>query len=276
MLNSDQIRKIAEIIREHSAAMMYLFTGVAPNEISLRKLVDAGVIDSADSLDVMKDAYVYGILATYPELAKESVPEILDRIKAIPLSEIERNAVKWLSESAANYCQGLGNRFDVAAGRIVHDAAREAMLLRVIKETMASEAAKRETRSRVVTALRDATKDMQRDWQRVVNTELHQAMTTGTAAAISREFGKGATIIVRPYPDACDLCKDAYLDRSGVPRIFRLTEVSAKNNVGRKTAELRKAPGLPPLHPHCFCQISYFDEKVHEFDKEGRIVLKEK
>lgn len=276
MLNRDQIRKIAEIIREHSAAMMYLFTGVTPESFSLHKLVEAGVIDSADSLDVIKDAYVYGILASYPELAKEPVPEILDRIKAIPLSEIERGAVKWLSESAANYCQGLGNRFDVATGRIVHDAARELMLLRVIKETMASEAAKRESRSRFVTALRDATKDMQRDWQRVVNTELHQAMTMGTAAAISREFGKGATIIVRPYPDACDLCKDAYLDRSGVPRVFRLTEISARNNVGRKTTELRKAPGLPPLHPHCFCQISYFDEKAHEFDKEGRIVLKEK
>jgi len=39
-------------------------------------------------------------------------------------------------------------------------------------------------------------------------------------------------------------------------------------------AEIRKAPGLPPLHPHCLCEMSYFNPKMHTFDEKGRTVFK--
>jgi hypothetical protein len=277
MLNAKQIEEISEAIKDHFGAMIYLMTGKTPSGVSFKRLVDRGVLASGPSVSSLSDAYVYGLLSGIdPEKLKgKTVSEIADWIKRIPLSEIERTAVGWLSESAASYCQGLGNRFDLATGRFISDSVKEAAMMGKIRETLADKAAQRKTRKEIITALRDATKDAHRDWQRIVNTELHQAYTYGQAKAIKDHFGDESTVIVRPFPDACASCKAAYLDKkTGVPKVFKLKTLASRNNVGRKAAELRAKPGLPPLHPHCMCQVHYFDSKIHKFDKKGRIVLK--
>ena len=277
MLNTGQIKEISEAIKEHFGAMIYLMTGKTPSGVSLERLIDRGIVAPGPSVSSLSDAYVYGLLSGIdPKNIKgKSVSEVVDWIKRIPLSEIERTAVSWLSESAASYCQGLGNRFDLATGRIISDSVKEVAMMGKIRETLADQAKRRSTRKEIVTALRDATKDAHRDWQRIVNTELHQAYTYGQAKAIKDHFGEEANVIVRPFPDACSSCRAAYLDKkTGLPKVFKLKTLAARNNVGRKAAELRAKPGLPPLHPHCFCQVHYFNSKVHEFDKQGRIVFK--
>ena len=277
MLNTGQIKEISEAIKEHFGAMIYLMTGKTPSGVSLERLIDRGIVAPGPSVSSLSDAYVYGLLSGIdPKNIKgKSVSEVVDWIKRIPLSEIERTAVSWLSESAASYCQGLGNRFDLATGRIISDSVKEVAMMGKIRETLADQAKRRSTRKEIVTALRDATEDAHRDWQRIVNTELHQAYTYGQAKAIKDHFGEEANVIVRPFPDACSSCRAAYLDKkTGLPKVFKLKTLAARNNAGRKAAELRTKPGLPPLHPHCFCQVHYFNSKVHEFDKQGRIVFK--
>ena len=277
MLNTGQIKEISEAIKEHFGAMIYLMTGKAPSGVSLKRLIDRGIVAPGSSVSSLSDAYVYGLLSGIdPKNIKgKSVSEVVDWIKRIPLSEIERTAVSWLSESAASYCQSLGNRFDLATGRIISDSVKEVAMMGKIRETLADQAKRRSTRKEIITALRDATKDAHRDWQRIVNTELHQAYTYGQAKAIKDHFGDESTVIVRPFPDACASCKAAYLDKkTGLPKVFKLKTLASRNNVGRKAAELRAKPGLPPLHPHCMCQVHYFDSKIHKFDKQGRIVLR--
>ena len=277
MLNTGQIKEISEAIKEHFGAMIYLMTGKTPSGVSLKRLIDRGIVAPGPSVSSLSDAYVYGLLSGIdPKNIKgKSVSEVVDWIKRIPLSEIERTAVSWLSESAASYCQGLGNRFDLATGRIISDSVKEVAMMGKIRETLADQAKRRSTRKEIITALRDATKDAHRDWQRIVNTELHQAYTYGQAKAIKDHFGHESTVIVRPFPDACASCKAAYLaKKTGLPKVFKLKTLASRNNVGRKAAELRAKPGLPPLHPHCMCQVHYFDSKIHKFDKQGRIVLR--
>jgi hypothetical protein len=277
VLTAKQIEEIRRIIREHTAAIVFQATGVVPLDADLKKLKAEGIIDKTVTHSALTDAYIYGLLSEKdPDKLKGATPEeILEMIRKAPLSFQESRAADWLAENAGIYCQGLGNRIEETTMRIIHDAMKERAMLGAIQETLARTAEERKTRSEMVTALRDATGDMRRDWQRIVNTELHTARTEGTAASIRKIFGGDPTVFVRPNSDACETCHAAYLETSGRPKLFKLSQLEI-SNIGRKTQELRARPGKPPLHPHCYCQLQYFNPDTMEFDEEGRVVFKEK
>lgn len=273
ILSQNQIEELKQIIHNHMGASIWLMTGIVPTDADFKEIqkLAPGV-----PLDAIKDAYLYGMLTSLrPDIKDLPYDKIKEMISKIPLGEIEKASIKWLSESAALYCVGLGNVIEAGTLRIVHDAAKDAWMLGAIQDTLSAGVKTRKTRSQMITDLRDATGDKSRDWHRIVNTELHSARTQGVARGISKYFGGGSTVIVRPHPDCCDMCRAAYLVR-GTPKVFKLAELAARNNIGGKRAELVKEPGLPPLHPHCMCEVMHFDPSIQEFDKDGRIVFKAK
>jgi hypothetical protein len=272
MLNNIQVEEIARIIREHVGVLIYHLVGVSP--VNIQSLRERGIIDATVSGSAIADAYLFGVLASLdPATMSSSFAVLKSTIRSLPLSEIEKASIQWLNDSAALYCTGLGNRIEATTMRIIHDAAKEAAMVGAIRSTLSTAARDRKTRGEMVTMLRRATEDLQRDWHRIVNTEMHSARTQGIAHGIARQFGDGSHVIVRPHPDCCDLCRDAFLLR-GRPRVFALADLAARNNVDMTAAEIRKVPGLPPVHPHCLCEVSYFNPKIHEFDKLGRVVFK--
>ena len=80
----------------------------------------------------------------------------------------------------------------------------------------------------------------------------------------------------------CPSCRRAYLDSSGNPRLFKLSElVSNGTNIGRKQSDW--LPVLSQMHPHCRCLLQYFEElpntsrSDYEFDEsKQRYILKQK
>jgi hypothetical protein len=273
ILNQAQVDELRRIIQRYIQASIWLMTGVPPTDADFREIqkMAPGV-----PIDAIRDAYLYGMLtAIRPEVKHLPYDKVKKIIKDIPLGPVEKDAIHWLSTSAALYCRGLGNVIENGTLRIVHDADKEARMLAAIQDTLAAGAAARKTRSQIITDLRDATGDKSRDWHRIVNTELHNARTQGVARGISKSFGAAATVIVRPHPDCCDMCRAAYLHR-GKPKVFKLADLAGRDNIGRKRPELVKAPALPPLHPQCFCEVIHFNPDIQEFDKDGRIVFKVK
>ena len=274
MLTKAQVEEIAKIIRENVGVAIYHLTSSMPGGLEIQKLRAMGIIDATVPDSAIADAYLFGVLASLdPKTAAAPFAAIKDVIRNLPLSGIEKSSIQWLNESAALYCQGLGNRIEATTMRIIHDAAKEKAMRASIRDTMSAAARDRKTRGEMVTLLRRATADVQRDWHRIVNTELHNARTHGIAHGIAKQFGDDSHVIVRPHPDCCDLCRAAFLLR-GKPRVFKLADLAARNNVDRTAAEIRRAPGLPPLHPHCLCEVSHFNPKLHELDKTGRVVFK--
>lgn len=274
MLSQTEIEEIIRIIKERVGISIYMTTGIAMPELDITDLRRRGLV--GDPAHAISDSYVYGILtALDPALAKAPFPVIKAAIEAAPLSSIEQEAIQWLNTNAAIYCQGLGNVIEATTRRIVHDATKEAAMLGTIQKTFSDAARARKSRSQVVTLIRQATQDMQRDWHRIVNTEMHNARTQGISRGLRKQFGDDVTVIVRPHPDCCDLCRTAYTS-GGQPRVFSLNELAGRNNVGRSTAELKKEPGLPALHPHCMCEVMRFDPKTQTFDDQGRITFRKR
>lgn len=275
MLTQPEIEEITRIIQERVGISIYMTTGVAIGGLDIASLKKKGLISGVPGTAI-KDAYVYGILSTLdPGLATAPYSVIKAAIAATPLSSIEKEAASWLSANAGIYCRGLGNTLDAITRRIIHDSSKELAMMGKVQETLSDAVQARKTRGEMVTLLRRATGDVQRDWHRIVNTEIHSARTQGVAHGLRKQFSDDVTIIVRSHPDCCDLCKKAY-SKGGVPRVFSLKELSSRSNIGRKAAELRKAPGLPALHPHCLCEVMRFDPKIQTFDKKGRIIFRKR
>lgn len=273
MLTPGQIQQILDIVKDHMAAATYLLTGVEPTDADIQAMRAEGLIDSSVPDSVLKDAFVYGMLLQMtPELASAPFADVLTAARAKPLSGLEQKVSEWLANSAAIHCAGLGNRVLAGASLIVNDLVKEGLVREQIKETLAAESEKRSTRSEMVSRLREVTEDAHRDWHRIVNTELHAAQTEGVATRLREKAGKDATVIVRPNPDACPVCKAAYLS-GGVPKVFKLADLEL-SNIGRKRDDLIARPGKPPLHPFCHCQLLYFDPDTMEVGKNGQVRLK--
>lgn len=276
MLTQKQIDDVLRIIQDHIAGATYLFTGVVPSGVDIDRLKADGVVPYGTPDAALRNSYLFGMLtATQPELASAPFSEVQAAIAKMPLSELERRVSDWLANSAAVYCAGLGNRMAGAAGVVLYDAAKEAISKEAIRSTLAQGAKDRATRSEIVSRLRESLADAQRDWHRVVNTELHRGATEGVSTKLYSEFGGDVHVIVRPNPDACPVCKKAYLDATGAPKVFRLADLEI-SNVGRKQADLIAKPGKPPLHPFCHCQLIHFDPATMEVDAAGQVRFKRK
>jgi len=274
MLNKSQIDEILKIIKEHFGAAIYKLVGSPPSYVDIQKLRKKGIIDASVPDSALKDSYLFGILAAMDEkTAKAPFSAIKIVANGLPLSPVENDTIDWLNDSAALYCQGLGNKFEANTLRLIHDASKEETMRGIIQTGLSEAATKRKTRSEIITQLRQATQDMQRDWHRIVNTELHGARTQGIAQGITKQFGDDAHVIVRPHPDCCDLCRAAYL-KGGKPKVFKLSDLAGRNNVGRTQAELRAAPGLPSLHVFCACEVNYFNPNMHKINDEGQVEFK--
>lgn len=273
MLTTAQLKEISQIIREHIDAAVYLITGVEPTSTDIASLKAKGIIPDEVPPELIKDAYLYGFLSSAEDLSYVGFEVLKDRIEAMVLAPLYRSSVAWLGDNAALYMRGLGNRIEATTLRIIHDAKKEEIMRNLYRKTLTEGRKDRLTTSQLVTELRHATQDFNRDTERVVNTELHMADQEGVAASIVDRFGADAQVVVRPNPDACDMCKKAYLNLDGKPRIFRLSDL-AISNIDRPKAELISEPGKPPLHPHCGCQMFAFDPNTQEIDDLGRIVFK--
>lgn len=79
-----------------------------------------------------------------------------------------------------------------------------------------------------------------KNWKMVARTEVNAAFSDGVLTAVAAE-SKDALVIVVTSSDACEICKELYLDDDGEPRVWKVSRLIAT--------------GLgPPRHPNCRCQ----------------------
>ena len=276
LLTPEQLQEIRRIILDyHSAFVVNVIgpTAVAP-EI-LARLKAKGLVDIR--IQSIQDAYAYGQLLAHldnPAIARMTYTQFRDYIRRhpVPMTPVERQAVKMAEASAGQYCAGLGNRVDVATGAtlIEADATLRNQLKDVIRTETAEAIARRESVQKLASNLGHATQDWARDWRRIANTEVQQAMQTGLADRYREDHGTDVRVAKVPMPDACEHCKRLFLGSDGKPYIWRLTDLQAfGTNVGRKTRDW--VPTVGTVHPHCQCQLIRIP-KGFGFDAAGRLV----
>jgi hypothetical protein len=117
---------------------------------------------------------------------------------------------------------------------------------------------KQHTKSQLKTKLKDIAKDATRNWERIVNTELSNAISLGSAdriVAMNRDTPPEEVYVYRiVVKDAalCKYCRRFYLEGDGTPKLYRLATILANgSNYGKKAAEWK--PSAMATHPNERC-----------------------
>lgn len=124
-------------------------------------------------------------------------------------------------------------------------------------------------------------------WEMVSRTELHRAKVTGIAQAIVQKQGPMAAgdgpdslVSIVPHPGTCLDCAKHYLDSSGNPKVFVLRDLLTNGSNADPGVVHSKKSGihthwkttLPPLHPHCACDVHFIPSGYGWVDGVLRVV----
>lgn len=120
-------------------------------------------------------------------------------------------------------------------------------------------------------ALKEKTKDWNRDMDRIADYAAHTAYDYGRATQLIEQYGQDVEVYKQVYEGACKHCIKLYTT-SGIgsePIVFKLTQlIDNGTNIGKKVIDW--SPVVGATHPFCRCQISH-KQKDWVFDKQSGI-----
>lgn len=202
---------------------------------------------------------------------KEQYPELTSREKA------EYNAAAMRSYS---YIKGMGTRVKDSLSSTISEeemkiavAEREREVETAIREELSEGVLKRKSVQSIVSSLGHRLDEWNRDWGRIVATEMENIFQIGIAQTIMKEHGIHAKVYKEVFPGACRMCLNAYTTAGAgsKPIIFDLSELIANGtNIGKKSKDWK--PVLTNIHPFCRCRLRYvpdgyeWDDKTQSFE----------
>lgn len=271
-LTPSQICQIKKVIEEHMNVIMELTIG--DTKVSPETLKKLGVPKSVSNL--ITDSYKYGKLTTVvnKNLSKMSPQEVNDMLKKLKVSSRQQKSMEYLKAKTQLSIDNLTQRMTSA---VITSALQNQLDMYQAIGQVVPEAVKKNTdRYKVVQQLRDLTQDWERDWHRVAHSEMWDAKVQGEANAIMdnespiSKKGKDTMVFKRPAPNACNKCKQLYLEADGItPKLFKITELQANgSNYGKKQADWKPTLGI--LHPNCMCPLSVMPDG-YKFDSSGQL-----
>lgn len=268
ILNDQQLKEILEIIERFHNSFVYNNISQDLPDTIVEDLKKRGLIDPlADNDQFMKHAYELSRLKHLTEGLKDPIRN-LDQLKRhlmtnpVPMTDFEVAAIEHLTSTAKQYLQKHASWLKTAVDESVRNqnmALRHDLVGGNIKNAIARGVAERKGISQIVSTVRKLSPDTYRDFHRIVQTELQNAINVGQVDNImSRNRDKKSDQILvykRPNPDACQYCKAAYLMPDGqTPRIFTMSELLANGtNYGRKARDWK--PVYETMHPWCQCRL---------------------
>lgn len=280
-LTPDQYEEIIKIIDKHTQVMLYVMVGGQVPPIDLLKKMCI----PSNAIPMIKTAYTYGKLAQLMEESQHksmTFEQLKKEASRMALTAQEKLALKWAENHAARYVSALGtamrNTIIDTIDAVNKQQLAQAAERKVINDSVVNALVNRDSRSSLVTQLRGATQDFERDWHRVAHTEMWDAKLHGTVMSILSGTsifgvnGGNTRVYKKPRPDACEGCKRVYLEEDGItPKIFLLKDLLANgDNYNKRMADWKAVAGT--THPNCACTLSVLPDGFG-FDTKGEITF---
>lgn len=274
-LTRSQINQIKKIINEHMEVIGVLTVG--DGQPSPRLVKKLGLPKSIS--DLITTAYKYGKLSVLQgkDLSNMSESEVNKLMRNLKLTKAQQNSVEFSKIKAQQAIDSMTQR--LTSNIITMAVQSDLNMWEAVKQVIPAAMENDTPRYKVIQQLREMTNDWERDWHRVAHTEMWSAKCQGEVEAIVNgdsplSSDKEETLIyIKPSHNACNKCKQLYLERDGItPKTFILADLIANGtNYGKKQADWK--PVVPPLHPNCMCPISVKPNDT-EFDSQGNLIFK--
>lgn len=288
-LTPKQRREVERLVDDHHKAFMVELCGRdMVSTVELERLEKAGLLRLRG--DDIASVYVAGTLlgdadeSVSKSLGADRLDDMMIRLQRA-LTRAEREAISVAKTKIGEHIKDLGRRINSKTGQVITNAdedLRQRRLKTLCNQTAQGIASKASVED-IAARVRSITKDSQRDWLKIVQTELHNALEAGKASAIASSLPPGSDprVFKRPHPDCCSYCKILYLERDGVtPRVFTLSELTANgSNVGRKARrpvlvgrmKTQWRPVIGAAHPFCRCSLYHLPAGM-SFDRTGAMM----
>jgi hypothetical protein len=282
-----QIKILAEIVRTHASWITWRLLGEQFVSVEdLRKLKDEGILPTGEQVPLIQSAFSLGRLESL--LTKNEWKNLtwgqLMTMAGKEQTPIQQAQIAASQLSAYTTLRGLSN--DIERGiyeslsREVGEVVDEAVVKDKVAEAITEGVKERKSYIRVANDLRKVLEDQKRNWYRVATTEMHAARQRGVVSAIldqediyHESEGAESAVAIVPDPDACSDCNRLYLDSSGNPKVFKLSELLENSGTNYQRPWRKNAkPVVPPLHANCFCNLRYVPPGWG-WNKEGRFTV---
>lgn len=226
-----------------------------------------------------QQAYLFGRLV--PILTPNQIGTIsykdfvsyLERNQYRTPTQREIEEYKIVANRSYSYIKGLGTRMKEMTTNFISEAElelatkrREAESLKVIKEELTSAVLERKAVQKITSDIAGRLNDWQRDWGRIVETELQNIYNLGNAQTIEDEHGVDALVYKEVFPGACFPVEDTeFLTKEG----FKfLGEITPEDEILTFNLETNTAEYSPLIS-----KIEYFYEGDLHWYKNSKIDL---
>lgn len=281
-LSPNQINELLEVIDFNTIIFgaFYLGSSILSDEDKelLRKYgVDLDKLQE-HSYNYPETAFKFGILTQ--ALKKEDINQIkyedfkkfIKEGKYLPLTDKEKYTLDILQKKTFSHIKDLSSKIksQTKVELFNQTANHRKQYEKLIKEELIEGVTGRKSIAQIVSNLGHKTQDWQRNFGRIVETEMHTIFEEGRAAQIERENGKDALVYKDVFLGACKHCIKHYLTKgiTSPAKIFKLSDLIANGtNIGKKVDEW--LPVVGAMHPFCRCLINNVPQNPI-WDKEKR------
>lgn len=203
------------------------------------------------------------------QIAYSDFQKYLNTGQYFPLTAKESNMYDIAINRSYKHIKNLADKRKDTVTKLISDED--------IKHELSEGISKRQSVQSIVSNLHHKTGDWQRDYGRIVETEMNTIFQMGRAEALEQKYGEDVEVFKSVYPQACRHCIKAYLT-SGLgsqPKIFLLSELQANGtNIGRKVADWK--PIVGSHHPFCRCNLNHHPKGTVWSDDKKMFVYPEK
>lgn len=216
-------------------------------------------------------SYIFGRLAgvlnqeQLRSLNYTDVEKYIERGQYTKLTSREKATYRAAGTRTYSYIKGMGNRVKETLSNSISE--EELKYTVAIKENIEQGVLERKSVQNIVSSLGNQLSDWNKDWGRIVETEMQNVYQLGVAQTIVDKHGADALVYKDVFPGACTHCRQLYTTAGSgsKPRIFKLSSLIANgDNTGRKARDWK--PVIGATHPFCF-QSPYIEITTIEGQK---------
>jgi hypothetical protein len=261
MFTAEDIEKVIGVVNRHYSMLIVTTLGTEALSEYDRAILELNGVD----VDALKQDYppfmqmfMLGRLAAIlddkqiQQLERDDFNKYLERGQFVPLSQREREEYQISQQMSYGHLKGLANKVTSEARDIILEENKKL----IISEEITRGATDRLSIQSIVSNLGHRTGEWDRDWRRIVVTEMQNIYNQGKAGEISQKYGDEALVWKQVFEGACRHCIRLYTT-SGLgsePRVFKLKDLIANgNNLNLKVDEWKPIVGA--THSHCRCDL---------------------
>lgn len=294
LLTETQLLDLYSEFRDRFAAFVHNWISTDKvSETDIERLKRKGIL-APTTRGLIKEAYQMGRLIemlghkTVVGMSLETLRETL-RTKRLTIDPVQAYTVDYLETRACLYIGAAGYKAvkELAEGL----SQQEASIANEAFSALGKRVSNVETFKELQTLLREGIEEGQSrrqilahaktrimalaevDVRRIVQTEVYNAAVYGQAEQMRRTLADPHAYKV-PLDNACHWCRTFYLHEDGSPRIFKLSDLASRSNIGKRRKDWDAT--LEALHPHCRCGLYSIPSKGWVPLPSGALVRRDK